>query len=116
MSGFFGGVSGHQGALRSAFLAKCRLDTKTFIGTNTVCAVVVDVFRLAVYGAVFYSRHVHNLSSVDNLHLVWIATLAAFLGSFIGMRLMKKVTIDSIRIIVGVMLLSLAGLLAAGII
>jgi hypothetical protein len=31
LSGFFGGLSGHQGALRSAFLVKCGLSKEIFI-------------------------------------------------------------------------------------
>ena len=30
ISGFFGGLSGHQGALRSAFLIKCGLSKESF--------------------------------------------------------------------------------------
>ena len=42
LSGFFGGISGHQGALRSAVLLKCGLEKEAFIATGVVCAVVVD--------------------------------------------------------------------------
>jgi len=34
LSGFFGGLSGHQGALRSAFLAKTGLTTERFVASN----------------------------------------------------------------------------------
>ena len=34
VSGFFGGFSGHQGALRSALLAKVGISTEAFVGTN----------------------------------------------------------------------------------
>ena len=53
MSGFIGGVSGHQGALRSAFLLrfKASITKESFIATNVVIAVFVDVVRLAVYCA-----------------------------------------------------------------
>ncbi|MEE8526021.1 MAG: TSUP family transporter, partial [Thermoanaerobaculia bacterium] len=50
LSGFFGGLSGHQGALRSAFLAKVGLSTQAFVGTNAVIGLIVDLMRLAVYG------------------------------------------------------------------
>src|SRR3989339_422752 len=36
VSGFFGGFSGHQGALRSAFLAKVGISTEAFVGTNAI--------------------------------------------------------------------------------
>ncbi|HXF60300.1 MAG TPA: hypothetical protein VNK95_01705, partial [Caldilineaceae bacterium] len=58
LSGFFGGLSGNQGALRSAFLIKAGLQKEAFIGTGTVSAVVVDVARLLVYGFGFYAANV----------------------------------------------------------
>ncbi|OGA55934.1 MAG: hypothetical protein A3F74_03630, partial [Betaproteobacteria bacterium RIFCSPLOWO2_12_FULL_62_58] len=36
LSGFFGGLSGNQGALRSAFLIKAGLAKEAFVGTGTV--------------------------------------------------------------------------------
>jgi len=55
LSGFFGGLSGMQGALRSMFLIKAGLEKEEFIGTNVVTAVIVDIGRLLVYGIGFYS-------------------------------------------------------------
>ena len=55
MSGFFGGLSGHQGALRSAFLIKCGLSKEGFLGSGVVIACLVDFARIAVYGATFPS-------------------------------------------------------------
>jgi uncharacterized membrane protein YfcA len=46
LSGFFGGLSGHQGALRSAFLIKSSLNKDAFIATGIVIACMVDVSRL----------------------------------------------------------------------
>jgi hypothetical protein len=48
LSGFFGGLSGHQGALRSAFLAKVGITTPAFVGTNAVIGLAVDLARLGV--------------------------------------------------------------------
>ncbi|MBU2018637.1 MAG: sulfite exporter TauE/SafE family protein, partial [Bacteroidetes bacterium] len=48
LSGFFGGLSGHQGAFRSAFLAKSGLDKKQFVATSNAIALVIDVSRLIV--------------------------------------------------------------------
>jgi uncharacterized protein len=55
LSGFFGGLSGNRGALRSAFLLKLGLKKEVFIGTGVVAAVVVDMAHLLVYGLVFYA-------------------------------------------------------------
>lgn len=56
LSGFFGGLSGQQGALRSAFLIRSGLNKESFVGTSVVSAVVVDVSRLIVYGVTFYRK------------------------------------------------------------
>jgi hypothetical protein len=103
LSGFFGGLSGNQGALRSAFLIKAGLSKEAFIGTGTVSAVIVDVARLLVYGLGFYSVRVMQVAGIGGLVLA--ATLAAFLGAFIGARLIQKVTLRAIQLIVGVLLM-----------
>ena len=107
-SGFFGGLSGHQGALRTAFLLRARLPKEVFIGTMVVSAVIVDISRLAVYGATFFSRDFEILKSQGGLQLVLAGCLAAFLGAFIGSRLLKKITMQTIQTIVGIMLFMLA--------
>lgn len=48
MSGFFGGLSGNQGAFRSAFLIKAGLSKDAYIATGVVAAVIVDLTRLGI--------------------------------------------------------------------
>lgn len=115
-SGFFGGLSGHQGALRTAFLLRARLPKEVFIGTMVVSAVIVDISRLAVYGATFFSRDFEILKSQGGLQLVLAGCLAAFLGAFIGSRLLKKITMQTIQTIVGIMLFMLAIAIGVGLI
>jgi hypothetical protein len=50
LSGFFGGLSGNQGALRSAFLLKAGLSKEAFVATGVVSVVIGDAVRLMVYG------------------------------------------------------------------
>ncbi len=116
LSGFFGGLSGHQGALRTAFLINLGLKKEIFIGTIVLSAVVVDISRLAVYGSTFFMKHFATLSASGGTSLVIAGTVAAFAGSFIGSRLVKKITMRAIQLIVGIMLLSLALALGSGII
>ncbi|MDP2209216.1 MAG: sulfite exporter TauE/SafE family protein [Bacteroidota bacterium] len=111
LSGFFGGLSGHQGALRSAFLIKTGLSKESFIGTGVVIACLIDVTRLSVY-----SGHFAITGIEDNFVLLIIATLAAFLGAFIGNRLIKKITLSIVKIIVAIMLLLIAIGLGTGLI
>ena len=51
LSGFFGGLSGNQGALRSAFLIKAGLSKEAFVGTAVVVSTCVDFTRLGVYAS-----------------------------------------------------------------
>ena len=111
LSGFFGGVSGHQGALRSAFLLKCGLTKESFIATGVAIACLVDVARLVVYSGRFASLDLNESGG-----LLLAATVAALAGALIGKRLVHKVTIGMIRGLVSVMLFVLASLMAAGVI
>ncbi|UJS26338.1 sulfite exporter TauE/SafE family protein [Thiothrix winogradskyi] len=111
VSGFFGGLSGHQGAFRSMFLLKSGLDKEAFIATGVVLAVLVDMTRLVVYGWESSSMTAKNIDWV----LVGITTLAAFTGAFVGKRLMKKMTIHSIQMAVSALLVVVALGLMAGV-
>jgi hypothetical protein len=115
LSGFFGGISGHQGALRAAFLSKTGLSAAAFIATSVICAVIVDVSRLTVYGLSFYAGHLHILRG-GIVGLVIAGTIAAFIGSFVGSRLMKRMTMRGVQALVGVMLFGVAAALVAGLI
>lgn len=111
ISGFFGGLSGHQGALRSAFLSKAGLEKDSFIATGVVIAFIIDLTRISVY-----SRHIATIGIDENLTLILAATAAAFIGAFIGARLMKKITFRSGQIIVGIMLILIGISLVMGLI
>ncbi|MEZ4804275.1 MAG: hypothetical protein R2852_01970 [Bacteroidia bacterium] len=49
ISGFFGGLSGNQGALRSMFLLKSGLNKEAYIATGILIAFAVDITRLSVF-------------------------------------------------------------------
>ncbi len=88
LSGFFGGLSGNQGAFRSAFLLGAGLDKEAFIATGVVLACMVDAIRLSVYASLAGSHMI-----TENGGLVAAATIAAFLGVHISRGLLKKMTI-----------------------
>jgi uncharacterized membrane protein YfcA len=115
LSGFFGGLSGNQGALRSAFLVRAGLDKTAFVGTNVVSAVLVDLARLLVYGLAFYSVQVAAIDAQMGW-LVLAATLAAFAGSFLGARLLKKVTLRAVQFVVAVGLIGIGLAMVAGLV
>lgn len=111
ISGFFGGLSGNQGALRSAFLIKAGLSKEAFIATAVVISTFVDFTRLSVYATRFSKTGLSN-----NLTLVICATLAGIAGAFIGNQLLKKVTLRFLQITVAVMLIGMSLALGAGLI
>jgi uncharacterized membrane protein YfcA len=116
LSGFLGGLSGHQGALRAAFLLKTGLNRDAFIGTSVASAVIVDLARLTVYGIGFFTASFATVGERDVFGLVAAAMVCAFVGSFLGARLVKKVTLRTIRWVVGVMLLLLGAALGTGVV
>ncbi len=111
ISGFFGGLSGHQGALRTMFLIKAGLTKEMFIATGVAIAVLVDFTRLPVYFARMTSTGI-----TDNWQPLVIATASAFIGAYIGKKVMHKITIRTVQIVVGIMMIALAILLGIGII
>lgn len=111
ISGFFGGLSGHQGALRSAFLIKAGLSKDAFIATAAVLSVMIDITRLSVY-----STHFSKLQLHQNISYVIAATIAAITGSLLGKRLLKKVTMSFVQASVAVLLILVSLALGAGLI
>lgn len=111
LSGFFGGLSGNQGALRTAFLIKAGLTKEAFIGTAVVVSTFVDFTRLSVYASRFSKSGL-----TDNLPLVTIATLSAISGAYLGNKLLKKVTLKFLKVFVAIMLILISLALGSGLI
>ena len=111
LSGFFGGLSGIQGAIRSAFLIKSGLSKEAYIATGVVIACIVDFTRLSGYASRFTSA---NLD--ESLALLISATLSAIAGAYLGKKLLQKVTLRSIQFIVAVMLVLISIALGSGLI
>ena len=110
LSGFFGGLSGNQGALRSAFLVKHGLKKSVFVATTVAISSLVDITRLSVYSTNFL-----NLNYSDFYQLGFFSVVSAVAGSFIGNKLLKKVTIEQIKKIVALLLVLLGMSLLIGI-
>jgi hypothetical protein len=115
LSGFFGGLSGHQGALRSAFLAKCSLTTERFVGSNAVIGFLVDLTRITVYAALIAAAGGH-LGQFGGWGLVVTGAVAAFCGVLLGKRYLHKVTMKSVQTLVGALLLGVGTALVFGLI
>lgn len=111
--GFFGGLSGNQGAFRTAFLIKVGLSKEAFIATGVVAAVVVDITRLGIYSLSHLTRDFAAIPE-DVWIVVVTATLSAFLGAFAGTRVLRKVTLRMVQIVVAVAMIVLGAGLASG--
>lgn len=111
LSGFFGGLSGHQGALRSIFLLRSGLSKETFIATGTAIALLVDLTRIPIY-----LRRLPGHLLADQATLLVVTTVAAFVGAYLGIRLIPKITLQGVQILVGVLLLVIALGLLLGVI
>ncbi len=111
ISGFFGGLSGHQGALRSVFLLRTGLTKEAFIATGVAVACLVDLTRLPTY-----------LSSgmLGTLRAEWpvllASVLAAFAGAWWGKKMIPKVTMRGVQFAVGALMLAIAVMLGSGVI
>ena len=109
LSGFFGGLAGMQGALRSAFLARAGLDKHAFVATGAAIAVLIDATRIATYArdlATEFARLDHGLLAA--------AVASAFTGAWLGNRLLKKTTLAGVQRVVAMFLFVFALGLIAG--
>ena len=110
ISGFFGGISGHQGALRTAFLIKYKLEKEVFIATGIVIALVVDVVRMSVYFTDY------NFDSLGNGWVMVLVSLsAALLGAIVGRFFLKKINLKFLTSFISIVMIIFGLTLALGV-
>ena len=112
VTGFFGGLTGQQGAFRSIFLLRTGLSAERFIATGVIIAILVDLSRLATYAASFTAAGLEPAGR-EGL-LVVVGTLSAFAGAYVATRHLEKVTIGTVRYSVAGLMLVIGGALAVG--
>lgn len=110
VSGFFGGLSGHQGALRSAFLVRFQLEKEVFIGTGVAIACMTDMVRIPVYMERFGASE-----AIKAWPVLLIAIVCAFAGAYLGTRYMRKVTLPFVQYCTAILIMVIALLLGTGI-
>jgi uncharacterized protein len=110
ISGFFGGLSGHQGAFRSMFLIKAGLEKEAFVATGVVLAVMVDLARMTIYGV-----GLSDESEMVEWTLVIGASISAFTGAYVAAKVLNKVTFRSVQLIVSALLIVVGVGLIAGV-
>ena len=116
LSGFFGGLSGHQGALRSAFLVKTDVTPEAFVATNAVIGFMVDCARLAVYAYTIILLGDAGGTDKFPAGVAAVSVLASVAGVLIGLKFLHKATISVIQSVTAAMLGLIAVLLGAGVI
>ena len=109
LSGFMGGLSGHQGALRSVFLMNRVGEVSAFVSTAAFIGLMTDVSRNSIYLVSL------NWVTVDIPQLV-LTVIAAAAGVLIGTRLLKKITFGFIQTVVSIGLFLLGSATVTGLI
>lgn len=109
LSGFFGGLSGNQGAFRTMFLLKAGLSKEELIGTGAAIGLLVDIGRLSIYWG-----QISGPQLPAQFPLLAGATASAIAGTVIGNALLKKVSLKKIEITAAILLLVIAAGLATG--
>jgi uncharacterized membrane protein YfcA len=111
-SGFFGGLSGHQGALRSLFLKNLKLSKEQLVASSTAISLGIDAIRIVVYLSSFHL--ITNLTQHKNLLLVGV--LGAFIGVTVGKKLLKKINLSQLNLFISLSLIVFSLCLMFGII
>jgi uncharacterized membrane protein YfcA len=85
LSGFFGGLIGNQGGIRSAALLGFDIQKEALVATATAIALIVDGARMPVYLAI-------EANSILNAWMFLLVSVAGVLiGTFWGVRLLRRI-------------------------
>lgn len=91
VSGFFGGLVGSQGPIRSAALLAFDISKETFVATAMAIAIAVDLARIPVYVSV------HHDAMADAWKTVLLATAGVLAGTLWGNRILRAVPLEPFR-------------------
>lgn len=90
LSGFFAGLIGTGGAIRSAFLTTFRLEKAVYLSTAAVISLAVDLTRIPIYLK-------NDFLPRELFVLVPFLFLTAIVGSFIGKKLVVRIPQELFR-------------------
>lgn len=97
-SGFFGGIAGNQGGLRSAALLSWRLSPAAFVATATATGLLVDAARTPIYiwraGDALLGLQIP----------IAVSSIGVLAGTIAGERLLLGLSPDRFRRLVGVLI------------
>jgi uncharacterized protein len=98
-SGFFGGLSGNQGAIRSTVLIRAGLTPLGFAATGALAAIAIDLTRLVVYGTAGSIASI--LADGAIREAIGAATVGAIVGALAGRQLLATMSSDRLHLVVG---------------
>ena len=101
LSGFFGGLVGNQGGIRTAAMLGFDVDKRQFVATTTAVALLIDAARVPIFLS-FETRALMN-----SLPIITIATVGVILGTLFGERMLRLIPESRFRVVVGALLLLL---------
>ena len=101
LSGFFGGLVGNQGGIRTAAMLGFEVDKRQFVATTTAVALLIDMARVPVYLALEAAQIAPLWPTIA------LATVGVVGGTTFGEKLLARVPERRFRSVVGVLLLLL---------
>ncbi|WP_162127844.1 sulfite exporter TauE/SafE family protein [Flavobacterium phycosphaerae] len=104
-SGFIAGILGTGGAIRGITLAAFNLKMEVFIATSAIIDLAIDSSRTVVYGL---NGYIHK----DDLYLIPILLVVSIIGTFIGKKILNKISEEQFKKTVLVLIL-ITGIITA---
>ncbi len=100
-SGFFGGLVGEQGGIRSAALLGFDIEKEAFIATATATGLIVDIVRMPVY-------FIAGFGQIDQfLLIIMLSSTAVIGGTFVGNTILKRIPQELFKRLVSFLILLL---------
>lgn len=98
LSGFIAGLLGTGGAIRGLTLSAYNLTPEIFIATSAIIDLGIDATRSIVYG---YNGFIHQ----DDLYLIPILLVVSIVGTYIGKKLLLRLSENQFKKIVLLLIL-----------
>jgi uncharacterized membrane protein YfcA len=98
LSGLSAGLLGTGGAIRGMTMAAFKLDKNKFIATSAVIDLGVDISRTIIY---FLNGYVHK----EDLYLIPVLLVVSIIGTWIGKKILHRISQDHFRNFVLVLIL-----------
>jgi uncharacterized protein len=104
-SGFFGGLVGEQGGIRSVALLGFDIEKEAFIATATATALIVDIVRMPIY-------FIAGFGQVSQfLYIIVLSSTAVIGGTLAGNVILKRIPQELFKRLVSFLILLLGILL-----